>query len=35
MFRTNKHVICIIEQNKIALSAHYDKRFILEIRTIK
>lgn len=30
MFRTNKHKICTIEQNKIALSAHDDKRYMLE-----
>jgi hypothetical protein len=30
IFRTKNHDICIIEQNKTALSAHDDKRFILE-----
>jgi len=30
IFRTKKHDICTIEQNKTALSAHDDKRFILE-----
>jgi hypothetical protein len=30
IFRTKNHDICTIEQNKIALSAHDDKRFILE-----
>jgi hypothetical protein len=30
LFRTNKHDIYTVEQNKKALSAHDDKQFILE-----
>jgi len=30
LFRTNRHDICTVEQNKKALSAHDDKRYILE-----
>jgi hypothetical protein len=30
IFRTKNHKICTIEQNKTALGAHDDKRFILE-----
>jgi hypothetical protein len=30
LFRTNRHDICTVEQNKKALNAQKDKRFILE-----